>query len=296
MVDVSVIIPIYNSSKFLKKSLGSLYSQSGIDAEFICIDDGSTDDSYDICEDYRSKDSRFIVMRIDHKGVSAARNAGINVASGKYICFLDSDDRLKRNALKTLFHKAEQCQCDTIKFNATVIRGERWMRDSFRDHDELIEDFQPNDVFIHRDCRPFIWAHFIRRELIADIRFDESLSIGEDQEFIIHYMMGCRRVLFLSKKLYIHYNLKDSSLGKVLKDRPRMCGEHIKIVKRVMTYADLDSPEYAEWIFDTLLDHCRIDENDEHLMEIRSILTSINAVEEMSDERKRSIASQIING
>lgn len=294
-MDVSVIIPIYNSSKHLRKSLGSLHRQNGVNAEFICIDDGSIDDSYEICEDYRSMDSRFIILRKEHKGVSAARNAGISAASGKYVCFLDSDDCFKRNALKILFDKAEECQCDAVKFNAIIIYGERWMKDSFKDHDELIRDFQPNDIFFHKDCRPFVWAHFIRRELIGETRFDESISIGEDQEFIIHYMLGCKRVLFFSKRLYFHYNLKDSSFGKALNDRSRMCEEHIKIVKRVMTHVNLDSPDFIEWIFDTLTDHYCFDENDPQFIEIKRILSNINAEEKLSINYKRLIALQIVN-
>ena len=138
MVDVSVIIPIYNSSKYLKRSLESLHKQRGIDAEFICVDDGSTDNSYEICKKISSLDIRFKILRIEHKGVSAARNAALDLASGKYVCFLDSDDSFKKNALNELFHLAEICHCDVIKFNARVNHGEKWMIDSFKNHDELI--------------------------------------------------------------------------------------------------------------------------------------------------------------
>jgi len=91
-VDVSVIIPIYNTAKYLNRCLKSLLSQKKIRAEFICIDDGSTDESYKICEHYANIDKRFILLKKTHKGVSAARNAGLDVARGKYICFVDSDD------------------------------------------------------------------------------------------------------------------------------------------------------------------------------------------------------------
>lgn len=85
-------------------------------------------------------------------------------------------------------------------------------------------------------------------------------------------------------------------MGRALNDEARMCGEHIKIVKGVMTCTDFDSPEYVEWVFDTLLDHCRMDEDNEQVIEIGNILSSIKAEEKLADERKRSIAFQIVNG
>lgn len=126
-LDISVIIPIYNSSRYLKRCLNSLVTQIAVNAEFICVDDGSTDDSYKICQEYADKDDRFKILKITHRGTSAARNGGLDTASGKYVCFLDSDDRFKRDALKKLYQKAEETQCDAIKFNARIIHGEKWM-------------------------------------------------------------------------------------------------------------------------------------------------------------------------
>lgn len=289
--DVSVIVPIYNSSKYLIGSLGSLLKQNGMNAEFICIDDGSTDDSHRICQDFADKDGRFIIIRIEHRGVSAARNAGLDVASGKYVCFLDSDDRYRRGALKYLYEKAEETQCDTIKFNARVVHSERWMRDSFNRHDELLGDFQPNDIFVHKDSRPFVWAHFIRRDLIENVRFDESLEIGEDQEFIIRYMIRCKRVLYCSNKLYMHYNLKGSSFNSVVEDKSKMCDEHIKIVRKVLTYVDIDSPEFAEWIFDTLFIYCSNDMSLRQLDDVKSILVTRNVENKLIPNSKLKFVS-----
>ena len=153
--------------------------------EFICVDDGSTDGSLSICKEYASKDERFRLISIEHKGVSAARNAGMEAASGKYVWFVDSDDRICKGSVKRLFVIAEEDDCDCIKFNAKLIHGKRWMRDSFRRHDELIEDFRTRDIFRYKDCRPFVWVHLIRRSSIQDMRFNEKLVLGRIRSLLL---------------------------------------------------------------------------------------------------------------
>jgi glycosyltransferase involved in cell wall biosynthesis len=246
-MDVSVIVPIYNSERHLRRCLRSLSIQKDVAAEFICIDDGSDDNSMKICNDFKDRDDRFIIIRNKHEGVSAARNTGLDIAKGRYICFLDSDDRYVRGALKKLFDMAEKSGCDSIKFNARVVHGKKWMRDSFRSHDETIEGFIPNDIFRYKDCRPFIWAHFIRSDILTDVRFDTSLEIGEDQEYVIRYMIGCRKVRFVSNRFYVHYNLMDSSFNKEADDSEWMSRMHIKIVRTVMSYVSLRTPEFIDW-------------------------------------------------
>ncbi len=91
---ISVITPVYNSEKFLDECLNSLRFQTYSNLEFICINDGSTDSSYEILKEYREKDTRFIILNQNNQGAGRARNAGLNIARGKYISFVDSDDRV----------------------------------------------------------------------------------------------------------------------------------------------------------------------------------------------------------
>jgi glycosyltransferase involved in cell wall biosynthesis len=273
--------------------------QKGISAEFICIDDGSSDDSLSICEYYRSKDERFRVISSEHKGVSSARNIGLNACTGEYVCFLDSDDRLCRGALNTLYQNAKRTNCDTIKFNAKIVHGEEWMYELIKDHnDELITDFQQNDIFVYNNCRPFVWMHFIRRELLDGVRFDESLEIGEDQVFIIRYMMKCSRVLFLKEKLYVHYNRSDSSLGSVAAERRKMCDNHIRIVQSVLSFYGDRSCEFSEWVFDILYGYCPCDEGLDlkELMVIKAIFEEMSIIDYLIDDYRLRIVKTIMNG
>ena len=102
MYKISVIIPVYNVENYLKRCLNSVLNQTLKDIEIICVNDGSTDDSAQICEEYALKDERFSVFHQENKGVSAARNKGLSLAEGEYICFIDSDDSIKENYLSHL--------------------------------------------------------------------------------------------------------------------------------------------------------------------------------------------------
>ena len=117
---VSIIIPVYNASQFLKSSLKSILNQTYSDYEVICVDDGSTDNSLDICREYEKKDNRIHVFSQLNSGVSAARNKGIRVAKGNYLCFLDADDEFSIEYLSLIINyvkpkSATACQFTTDK-------------------------------------------------------------------------------------------------------------------------------------------------------------------------------------
>ena len=121
MIKISVIIPVYNVEKYLRECLDSLINQSFKDFEVICIDDGSTDKSYKILEEYSQKDSRIKVLKQEHNGAGAARNLGIEIAKGKYIQFLDSDDYFEPNMLEELYNTAEKFGADMAVCSARKV-------------------------------------------------------------------------------------------------------------------------------------------------------------------------------
>ena len=115
MIQLSIIIPIYNVSNYLKRCLDSVYSQIEDNWEVILVDDGSTDDSGEICEESKSKYPQTIVIHKENGGLSDARNVGIEIASGEYIYFLDSDDWLDPNAISTLLNFAIISNCEIVQ-------------------------------------------------------------------------------------------------------------------------------------------------------------------------------------
>ena len=122
MPKISVIIPVYNVEKYLRECLDSLLNQAFKDIEIICVNDGSTDGSLNILNEYASKDSRFIIINQNNQGLSAARNNGLNVAKGDYVAFLDSDDYiLNSDYFEKLYNACEKHNADIAV--ASIIRG-----------------------------------------------------------------------------------------------------------------------------------------------------------------------------
>ena len=112
MIKVSVIVPVYNTQDYLNECIDSVLNQSLADFELICIDDGSTDASLEILKDYEKKDNRIQVFSQKNSGLAASRNAGLNVAQGEYVLFLDSDDYLKSDTLEKLYNQAIENNLD----------------------------------------------------------------------------------------------------------------------------------------------------------------------------------------
>lgn len=110
VVKLSVIIPVYNVEKYLKRCLDSVINQTLKDIEILCINDGSTDDSLSILEEYKSKDSRIVIISQGNKGLAATRNVGIENAKGEYLAFVDSDDWINSKFLECLYSSAKEIE------------------------------------------------------------------------------------------------------------------------------------------------------------------------------------------
>lgn len=123
MAKVSIIIPVYNTENYLKKCLDSVVNQTLEDIEIICINDGSTDRSLGILNDYAQKYSKIIVINQENKGVSEARNEGIEKASGEYIMFLDSDDYFQPQACETAYNSVNSSDYDLGIFGHYILKG-----------------------------------------------------------------------------------------------------------------------------------------------------------------------------
>ena len=116
-MDISVVVPVYNTSKFLRQCIDSLINQTWKDVEFIFVDDGSTDNSVEILKEYEKRDARIKVLEQDNMHAGVARNNGMKHATGKYIIFLDSDDFFDLTLLEKAFHRAEKDQAEIVVFN-----------------------------------------------------------------------------------------------------------------------------------------------------------------------------------
>ena len=222
MVEVSVIMPVYNAEDYLAESIDCILNQTLTDIELICIDDGSADGSLDILKDIAAKDSRLRYYHQENRGGGAARNVAIPKARGKYIYFMDADDKLDTNGLKRCYDIAEQKQLDFIIFKAIDYAedtGEYFTTDDYT-MDEL-SAFVGDRIFKYSDIGDLIfkmsvtpWCKFYNRKFVVDskAKFAEGL-IFHDNIFFYDSLFYAERIYFLNETLYTRRRHSASSTG-----------------------------------------------------------------------------------
>lgn len=207
-VKVSIIMPVYNSEKYLEKAIDSILEQDFENYELILVDDGSPDHSGEICDNYAKINSKVKVIHKKNGGICSARNAGIEAAEGEYIGFCDNDDQFLPNLIKDNYKLAKEHNVDLMRY-AKIKRLEKddgrvWeihakIQDMFIDKNEFYKHYQN----IRREDT--VWTAFYRREIIEKyhIRFDERFRYGsEDLNFNLHFLMHSNRLGFNSKAYY----------------------------------------------------------------------------------------------
>lgn len=212
---VSVIIPVFNSVRYLDKVLSSLSDQSYSDFECIMIDDGSTDGGGVVCDEWVKKDKRFLVVHQQNQGVSKARNKGIEVSSGKWITFIDSDDWVEKDYLEKLieFGKASDYCVGGYKLlnlnNETCFLPPLIKPQSIRDLDKNVISELIDKYLIFGPCHKLY-----KRDIIVNnkISFPEELNYGEDLMFNIDYLKHCTLIASVPEALY-YYNKHSDSLS-----------------------------------------------------------------------------------
>ena len=198
---ISVIIPIYNAATFLPRCIDSVLAQTFSDWELILVDDGSPDSCGDICDNYAMKDKRIRVFHKPNGGVSSARNYGLDVASGDYICFVDADDTIDNNYLNDLITNSD---ADLIMCGFRSSLGLHYLPKA-----EFISEESLRERASEIVCNKAIyvpWIKLLKRSIIEDniLRFDTKLRLGEDTTFVYLYLSFCKSVRFVSNESYYY--------------------------------------------------------------------------------------------
>lgn len=206
MPQISVIIPVYNTEKYLPACLDSVCSQTFQDIEIICVNDGSTDKSGEILAKYAEQDKRIVIINQENKGQSKARNVGLNIAKGCYINFVDSDDRLPNFALQTLYQIVQTTNVDIVMSEKRLSHpllssgAVHWQM-----HTNVVEDFVNNpDVF------SAVSNKLYRAELLKDHRFIEGIYF-EDWPFLTTLMGKIKKFATTQTPCYIYREDNEST-------------------------------------------------------------------------------------
>ena len=214
---ISIIIPIYNVESYLRKCLDSIMEQSFSYFELLLINDGSTDASAQICQEYVEKDDRIRYFEKENSGVSSARNFGIKHSRGEYIIFIDSDDWVEPNYLEILYKTMKELEGDIVVTNYYTFREEdaMFLFHVAETNEPLV--FQPNDSFFNYMFSTFgtdiawgsSWSKLFKKSLFDRLYFSEDISWAEDFDLMYKLFLISERIIYLHKAPYCYRDRGD---------------------------------------------------------------------------------------
>ena len=209
---VSIIVPIYNASKYLCECLDSIINQTYHDIEVLCIDDGSRDNSAELCKKYQLIDSRIVYIYQENAGVSAARNRGLEQARGEYICFIDSDDLVDPHYIEHLLMLSEDGSMGICSY----ARNKTELREGFTKIHRLSVKEYIDSVVNEKILHPTIWMMIFKNNIIKDNRllFTVGCVGNEDTEFYMKYMMFENCISVSDYKGYMYRDNPTSAVHK----------------------------------------------------------------------------------
>lgn len=229
---ISVIVPVYNTEKYLRRCIDSILAQTFTDFELLLINDGSRDSSGAICDEYAAKDSRVRVFHKENGGVSSARNVGLDNAKGEWVIFCDSDDYwICSFALEKLYRFVQQNTIDIVRgeYIEVNFRGEQLSQKENNIRNEYADQILSVDVFFDKIlCGEFfLCLCLIKRRLLAKIRFDTSMIFLEDMKVFLQLLLQNPRCAYLTIDFYAYRKLKNSASSQhnqyKLRDAFSMC-------------------------------------------------------------------------
>lgn len=201
---VSLIVPAYNVEEYIKKCITSIENQTYQNYELIIIDDGSTDGTTDIIKEVSACNSKIKVLNGGHKGVSNARNMGLDCVKGDYVTFVDSDDFICENYIENLVNWLEAenvdlaiCGTNDISEDGKIVKQSLQLEGEVLNNDQFL-----SDIVLCKKYTCTVWGKIYKSELLKNIRFDTNISISEDFKFLYYLSRKIKRVYYNSMPLY----------------------------------------------------------------------------------------------
>lgn len=210
-IDISIIVAAYNAEKYLAKGIEGILNQSFEAFELLLVDDGSTDSTGIICDEYAKKDSRIHVYHERHQGVAHARQIGIKHASGKYTIHIDADDQIIHNMLEVMYNAANGADADflicdymEVNNNGTIYHAQR---PTSLTPEDLINDMTSRKLY------GALWNKLIRTSCFQDnkVGFREDLNMSEDMFFVFDVLPYCSKIVYLPKAFYSYDRTRNTS-------------------------------------------------------------------------------------
>ena len=243
---ISIIIPVYNTEKYLRQCLDSIINQTYTNFEVLLVNDGSTDSSGMICQEYVENDSRFRYFEKENGGASSARNLGLERSGGAYITFIDSDDWVEPNYLDVLYTALKENDTDVAisTYKRFAQDGVFYLRSYSREDDEFLNiGTRSRDSFLEILPRLgeldhsfySISSKLIKREIIGNLLFDEQVSYAEDLNFFFYLYLGVESVVYVRDYTYV-YRTHDASTSQNVNELQAL--QELEIYKKMFQQID----------------------------------------------------------
>lgn len=218
---ISIIVPIYNVEKYLKKCINSIISQTYKNIEIILVNDGSTDNSYIICKEFKNKDKRIVLINKENGGLSDARNKGVEIAKGRYISFVDSDDYIEKEFISKMIQAMEkndvnivQCGIKQVDNKCNILCKIGYESTNIYKGRELIRDI----YLKHNIENVVVWNKLYKSELLKDKMFKVG-KIHEDEFFTYKVLDSQKKIAVISECLYNYRKNDDSIMNKTFSQK-----------------------------------------------------------------------------
>ena len=244
MAKISVVVPVYNVEKYLKECIDSIINQTLEDIEIICVNDGSTDSSLEILNDYAKKDSRIIVINKSNSGYGHTMNMGLNAATGEYVGIIESDDFADKNMFEDLYKLAKE-------YDADIVKGDwynYWSKNKFARKNNRISSAKTLKLTNSKQDKsllrinPSVWSAIYKKEFLNkyNIRFLETPGASyQDLAFSFKIFALAERVI-LTDKAYLYY--RQDNMNSSVKSKTKVycvCDEYEEIDRFLEQYPDL---------------------------------------------------------
>lgn len=233
MSELSIIVPVFNTEKYLRECVDSILAQTFTDFELILVDDGSKDSSLKICREYEQKDRRVKVIHQENGGPGKARNKGLENAKGEWIGFVDSDDWIEKETYETALNIAKQKNADLVQWELAMEYPEKSVLNKCKT-DGFFAAKQSGEYY-----RSVVYASIFMRKIIEEnkIRFPANSSLSEDALFNYQYYLKAKNCYYIGKCFY-HFRQNDSSITHNV-TKAMILGEK-KVIDKISELAKLN--------------------------------------------------------
>lgn len=257
MIDISIIMPVYNSEKYLEQTINSVLSQDYPSFELILVDDGSTDNSPAICDKFAKSNSRVVVIHKDNGGICNARNTGLKRATGKYIGFCDNDDLYMENLISDNMKLALQYEADVVRYSRVLrtIDGDNIISEQltggYKSGFVKKADFKNFFGDINKSGEG-IWAGIYKRSFLEEnhIHFDESMRFGYEDLYFITQIYMCEPSVALNEKTYYCWLMRyqHSTSGKTDVNNTDSLIKCLELKEELINKLDIMKDEPQVWL------------------------------------------------